>query len=459
MSKKPYFESLIFDLDGTLINSKKLMVDAIIYSLRNKKIKIPSRTKILKELSNSPKKLLRSYGVHDASDYWNYYTDYLSQIKPVNKRLNSYLSELKDNGISLGIVTSLPKKVTQKLLDNLNISDYFDVVVTYGDTKKHKPSPDPVLKVLKKLKVDKENAIYIGDLPEDIIAGREAQISTGAVLWSGLVSKDVLKREQPSYFFRHFKEIIGLANREKEFNINGFIPNKISLKNKNRKRKKSCLTCNETADCLNCSRLYNINHARKKWWFWSSLKTEYLKEVKSSEYYIPRHASDEASMLLYRFKQGKENFKYRFRLGASMVLNLIELQKNSEIFRDIDMIIPVPSTKTKVKEREYNPPEILAKVIGYMLDIPVEDKILKTVIRKGRKESRYNEDFDKFIERIVQNSSVSKKHFIRGKKILLIDDVLTDGATILGYSKALYKSVKDKPCIIGYTFACTYKKR
>ena len=84
------------------------------------------------------------------------------------------LLKLKDKGIKLGIVTDAPKLKAWIRLASIKLSNYFDVVVTFEDTKQRKPSKLPFKAALKKLKLKAQECLMVGDWPERDIKGAHA---------------------------------------------------------------------------------------------------------------------------------------------------------------------------------------------------------------------------------------------------------------------------------------------
>ena len=84
------------------------------------------------------------------------------------------LWKLKDRGIKLGIVTDAPKLKAWIRLASIKLSNYFDVVVTFEDTKQRKPSKLPFKAALDKLKLKPQECLMVGDWPERDIKGAKA---------------------------------------------------------------------------------------------------------------------------------------------------------------------------------------------------------------------------------------------------------------------------------------------
>jgi ComF family protein len=118
-------------------------------------------------------------------------------------------------------------------------------------------------------------------------------------------------------------------------------------------------------------------------------------------------------------------------LGETLAKHLVKLVKS--LSWDVDYIVPVPLGSKRFQERGYNQVMLLARPLAWELDIPIKRQAL-TRIRETRSQVGLSRE-----QRItnVQNAFAAKKHDVNGKKILLVDDVVTTGATINACAKAL----------------------
>jgi len=112
--------------------------------------------------------------------------------------IEAALSRLKAAQRRLAIVTSKSADTTAMAFRAVKLRDYFDVVVTASDTAAHKPSPEPVLLALELLGARPERAVYVGDAPVDVAAGKAAGVATVAVLW-GAFSPAALAAASPDF--------------------------------------------------------------------------------------------------------------------------------------------------------------------------------------------------------------------------------------------------------------------
>jgi ComF family protein len=130
-------------------------------------------------------------------------------------------------------------------------------------------------------------------------------------------------------------------------------------------------------------------------------------------------------------------FKYKGHIEVGLMLGeIFGAQLNDTNFKDIDLIVPVPLHKAKLRKRGFNQSEIIARGISASLGKPVEGKALKrniftsTQTKKGRYERWQN------VEGIFE---VRNPELLQNKHVLLIDDVITTGATLEAAGNAILK--------------------
>jgi phosphoglycolate phosphatase len=189
---------LIFDLDGTLIDSSKDIADAINYAIEPAGIK---------PLTVSEIKTMVGYGITRLIESLIPLTMEDSKEEAVNRFLEYYSKHLLDNtkpypqvketlsklgNYKKAVISNKREVFSKKILEGLGLLGFFDVVLGSDSVPERKPSPVPVFEVLKRAEVSKEKAVIIGDSNLDIEAGRAAGVKTIAVTY-GYRSKEVLK--------------------------------------------------------------------------------------------------------------------------------------------------------------------------------------------------------------------------------------------------------------------------
>ena len=111
--------------------------------------------------------------------------------------IDGILKKLKEK-YKIGVVTSSPGKYAKKVIDHHELD--IPILCAYHATRKHKPSPEPLLFALTKINSTPSKAIYIGDEINDIIASKKAGLSSGAVIW-GMDHKENIISAKPNIVF------------------------------------------------------------------------------------------------------------------------------------------------------------------------------------------------------------------------------------------------------------------
>ena len=102
------------------------------------------------------------------------------------------LDELQHRGIRMTIASSRTSTSLWAFLDDMGIGHYFELVVGAQDVSQPKPSPMPVLHILEKLQVSPDQALVVGDMPVDILMGRNAHVTTCGVTYGNGTPADLL---------------------------------------------------------------------------------------------------------------------------------------------------------------------------------------------------------------------------------------------------------------------------
>lgn len=194
---------------------------------------------------------------------------------------------------------------------------------------------------------------------------------------------------------------------------------------------KQKLSYYEDIICLNC--FNSIQEADQ-----SRIIFEYDKKFKEKNY-ISGFTSlfvfekDKALQeILHQFK-----YNHKFRIGLKLGKELAKRKSKLLNEWNIDLIIPVPLHHLKKAERGYNQSFYIAKGISKEIKIPVKEFYLK---RKRYTESQTMKNLSEREMNVREAFTVKKKKAINGKIILLIDDVITTGATISECARKLLSS-------------------
>jgi pyrophosphatase PpaX len=203
---------VLFDLDGTLIDSAAI----ILASMRH-----ATRTVLDREIEDEI--LMAAVGGAGLSDQMRlidpHRVDELVRVyRQHNEPLHSTLEacsgilevvpRLREEGRQLGIVTAKRRATVQLAFDVLpELEPLFDVVVGSEDTERHKPEPEPLLHALKLLGAGPREAAYVGDSPFDVRAAKAGGLHAVAVTWGGIHPEERLLAEDPDAVVRSAEEL------------------------------------------------------------------------------------------------------------------------------------------------------------------------------------------------------------------------------------------------------------
>ena len=203
-------EAIIFDLDGTLIDSVGIyyiMMESVFERLQWPRVSREVMRKAIKEdgfewslvlptgTGRSDEDLIASAREVIREMYPRVFED-MVEVMPGVEHL---LKKLHERNMKLGLVTStLGRFIEFKLipLKKCGVRDLFHSVITLDDVKSRKPSGDPLLECARRLGENPGKCAYVGDATGDIVAGKAAGMRTIAVL-SGLDDYETLKEEDP----------------------------------------------------------------------------------------------------------------------------------------------------------------------------------------------------------------------------------------------------------------------
>lgn len=116
---------------------------------------------------------------------------------------------LSKKSVKIVIVSHTPRELIKHILTKHGIINYFDDYLGYGDYKRDKPEPDSILAVLKRFKVKPSEAVYIGDMREDMIAAKRAGVMPIAISRRGSYHPiTYLKKQNPAMLIKNLRELL-----------------------------------------------------------------------------------------------------------------------------------------------------------------------------------------------------------------------------------------------------------
>ncbi|MDI6874994.1 MAG: HAD-IA family hydrolase [Actinomycetota bacterium] len=196
-------EYLLFDLDGTLVNTIPLILHAFRETF--KALGLPPRDdrEMLLEVGKPLHQQALDIDPERADEifrvYQEMYDRHYQELVKDYPGVREALAGLKERGYRLAVVTSKRFSNARLDLERFELLSYLEALVTAEDTENHKPDPEPVFKALEKLGGSPERAAFIGDSPYDIRSAHAAGVRAGAAAW-GPFPREVLEAEKPDYW-------------------------------------------------------------------------------------------------------------------------------------------------------------------------------------------------------------------------------------------------------------------
>ena len=196
--KEKKYTAILFDLDGTLLDTANDLGAALNYVLAKYK-----RVKVGKELfrpvaSDGAKGLLQlGFGDqlihHDyetlRTEFLNYYQENIAVHTCFYPGIEDLLVNLTSSNIPWGVVTNKPIGLTLDLLPHFSCFSHCQSIVGGDSLKEKKPHPAPLLYACKEMNVDASDCIYVGDAVRDIEAGNAAKMYTIIAQWGYIIDK------------------------------------------------------------------------------------------------------------------------------------------------------------------------------------------------------------------------------------------------------------------------------
>jgi len=202
---------LIFDLDGTLVNTLEDIAASVNYTLARLGSPLLPLDTVRQYVGDGIEMLMsRSLGGRERrlDDAVSLYKDHHRRNLVVRSALYPSVRETLEHfkSLPLAMISNKSAEFIGPLLDGLGIGQYFKLIIGADAGLPLKPAPDAVLRILSELRVRQERAAIVGDGTSDILAGRAAGVLTCAVTY-GFRSEDELRKAGPDYLIHELSEL------------------------------------------------------------------------------------------------------------------------------------------------------------------------------------------------------------------------------------------------------------
>jgi len=224
------FKGIIFDLDGVIYDITNAIEKAVDDCIEKYDLRV-DRSEVMQEIAHLieeiqhypvPQMILKSYDLLNVNflgdlKYFKKMRIAIFLFNQFNKYrenagifdgIDELISNLS-NKVKLAILTNNKSSYAEEVLDKFNLRRYFSIIIGFNDVSEVKPNPEGIEKILDKLSIRPDEAIFIGDMTTDILAGKAANVKMICVA-SGLAKKETLQEKNPDILVENTQELINL---------------------------------------------------------------------------------------------------------------------------------------------------------------------------------------------------------------------------------------------------------
>jgi pyrophosphatase PpaX len=209
------FGAYLFDLDGTLIDSIDLIFRAYRHTAE-RHLAVPPPDSVWREGLGTPLRQQLAAVSEDpelidamVATYREYHFAHHEESVKAYPDVVEVIGSLAGRGARLAVVTSKLRSGAERGLVATGLLEFFHTIVSADEVSRAKPHPEPVLAALERLGMSAGDAVFIGDSPHDIAAGREAGVTTAGVLW-GPFAREELTLASADFLLESPAEILDL---------------------------------------------------------------------------------------------------------------------------------------------------------------------------------------------------------------------------------------------------------
>lgn len=219
---KRTFDAVIFDLDGTLIDSMWVWPKIDEVYLGRFGFTVPDTFDAEVEgmsFTETAMYVKERFKIRDSVEQiktdWNQLAlEFYAQKVPLKQNVQSFLEYIKDQEIKIGIATSNSQELVKVVLEAHGIRDYFDAIRTSCEVEKGKPYPYIYNKVAEDLGVEAHRCLAFEDVPNGVLAAKRAGMIACAIRDRQNQEMEVLLKKEAHYFVEDYKQVIEYFNNK-----------------------------------------------------------------------------------------------------------------------------------------------------------------------------------------------------------------------------------------------------
>ncbi|MGG1554952.1 pyrophosphatase PpaX [Paenibacillus ferrarius] len=208
-------QTVLFDLDGTIVDTNELIVQSFLHSLEGQTPEPITREIIIPNMGRPLVEQMQMFSGREEVEelITKYRTFNLSKHDELVREfphVREVMGKLHASGIKIGIVTSKIRQTTLMGLKLCGLDGFVSTIVTVEDVKEPKPSPEGILAAMKTLGAARETTMMVGDSHYDIEAAKNAGVTAVGVSWSWK-GRSYLEKYAPDYLIDDMTELLPIA--------------------------------------------------------------------------------------------------------------------------------------------------------------------------------------------------------------------------------------------------------
>lgn len=212
----PTYPAVLFDLDGTLLDSIELILSSARYAFAKREREYPSDEVWAAGIGIPLFTMFKRFS-HDDADCAAFITAYREhQFANHDRLVRCYdevadtVRELHERGHDMAIVTSKSEYLAMRGLVHVGLAKFMDTIIGCDSSTRHKPDPEPVQIALHRLGCPPDRAIFVGDSIFDLQAGNAAGVASVAAVW-GAASRTELETGKPTHWLERISDLLPLV--------------------------------------------------------------------------------------------------------------------------------------------------------------------------------------------------------------------------------------------------------
>ncbi|HVG23843.1 MAG TPA: HAD-IA family hydrolase [Thermoanaerobaculia bacterium] len=211
------YRAVLFDLDGTLVDSYAALAEAVNHARRAEGLDDLSASRIRGLVGDGVDKLLERAFDGTAvprgakQTFESRYDEVCCQESKVLDDVESTLAHLASLGVEMAVCTNKPTVFSKKILDFLELSRYFRAIVGPDVAGARKPEARHLLVTLEAVQCAPSETLFVGDMPIDVRAARNSGVDV-AVVATGSSTREQLVDAQPDHFLERFSDLVKLVS-------------------------------------------------------------------------------------------------------------------------------------------------------------------------------------------------------------------------------------------------------